>query len=64
MKNPSNYGTDNVFRRVFLFACAVILHKLFGFEFAMYYMVADVAVSLSRLEERSRPNDQGNIQKE
>ena len=64
MKNLSNYAIDNVYRRVFLFANAVVLHQLFGFEFAMYYLVAYVAVLLSRLEERSRPNDQSNIQKD
>lgn len=64
MKYTNNYVADNVSSRVFLFAIAIVLHKLLGFEFAMYYLVAYVAVSLSRIEERSRPNDQSNVQKE
>lgn len=64
MTNLSNYKADNVSRRVFLFACAAVLHKLFGFEFAMYYLFSYVAVLLSRIEERSRANDQSNVQKE
>lgn len=64
MKNLSNYAAGNAYRRVFLFANAVVLHQLFGFEFAMYYLIAYVAVSLSRLEERGRPNDQSHVQKE
>ncbi|HFE9852460.1 hypothetical protein [Enterococcus sp. DIV1420a] len=55
MTKGSSSEVKIMFRRLSLFISALIIHKLAGFEYAMFSLTAYIAVLLSYLEERSRP---------
>ncbi|MFS1079804.1 hypothetical protein [Enterococcus casseliflavus] len=52
----SYYQGVSVFR-LFMFATTLIFHQIFGFEIALFYILANISVSLIALESRTRPRE-------
>lgn len=49
-------------KQVFLMGLILISYKLFGFEWAILYLLVDIVVELSFIQQRGASNDQSKVQ--
>lgn len=55
--NRLSYSQGVSVFRLFMFATMLIFHQIFGFEIALFYILANISVSLIALESRTRPRE-------
>lgn len=55
--NRLSYSQGVSVFRLFIFATPLIFHHIFGFEIALFYILANISVSLIALESRTRPRE-------